>query len=398
MALGEAVSDAFSEHPSLRLGGRQIRDAASRLRWVLAAELLGSRHGIRPGLDPAILIGDAGSRADRQIGRVRVAARLLRCGERIGRHRVSLPLHLLFWNDFDWDGRHAIKNGLRTAVTVTMVNAFWYVTGWIHGSGAATWASLLCLLLAAHPDPWAESRAFLFGSLLAAVVGLTVRYTLLTTTGSFVLLAAVLLPIAMLAVIGRSDPRATCGLGYGFFVFVVLDPTNVMTYDLATSLNSTLAELLGMSVAVVAFAALPPPANEATLRLRARRRLVQAVRGIALNPAVLLPPPERYLAQGCARLALVGKDVGALRTAEPLLLIGLLLLALRAADDRLGRDVGRTVWARLAVAASEGEDLLRDLADLASEPLQAERIGTLAALVSGLDLTGWPILGPRERT
>ena len=51
------------------------------------------------------------------------------------------------------------------------------------------------------------------------MVGLTLRYTLLTTTGSFALLAAVLLPVAMLAVVGRADKRAIYGIGFGFFVF-----------------------------------------------------------------------------------------------------------------------------------------------------------------------------------
>ncbi|XYD07151.1 FUSC family protein [Methylobacterium sp. NMS12] len=247
------------------------------------------------------------------------------------------------------------------------------------------------------PTRGRNPRAFLVGALLAGVVGLTLRYTLLTTTGSFALLAAVLLPVAMLAVVGRADKRAIYGIGFGFFVFGVLDPKNPMTYDLADSLNTVLAELLGMAVAAIAFSALPPPVSAATLRLRARRRLVRSARGAALDPALLVPPLDRYLARGFGRLALVGADAEAARTGERLLVIGLLLLALRETDDREGRRVGRAVWARLSDPRSGAADPLHDLADRATLPLQAERIGALAALVSDLDRAGWPNLDPGVR-
>ncbi|WP_331327624.1 hypothetical protein [Methylobacterium fujisawaense] len=42
-------------------------------------------------------------------------------------------------------------------------------------------------------------------------------------------------------------------------------------------------------------------------------------------------------------------------------------------------------------------DPLRALADRATLPLQAERIGALAALVSDLDRAGWPNLDPGGR-
>ena len=396
MTLSDAITDTFGEQPSLRSGGRGIRNAAPRLRRVLAAGLLRAQLPDRPGSRSTDLIGAGGAIAIRQIGRVRISARLLRAGRRIGRRRVPFRPHLLLWNDLDWDGWHALDDGLRTAAAVLIVSAFWYVTGWTHGAGATTWASLVCVLLAAHPDPRAESRAFLVGALLAAVVGLTVRYTLLTLTGSFVLLAAVLLPIAMLAVIGRSDRRAVYGIGFGFFVFGVLDPTNPMTYDLADSLNAVLAELLGMAVAAIAFSALPQPVSAATRR-RARSRLVRSGRGAALDPAILLPPRDRYLARGFGRLGLIGADADAARTGERLLLIGLLLLALREADGREGRRVGRAVWARLVAPRSGAPAAWGALAARAPLPRPAARIGALAARRSDLDRAGWPNLDPGRR-
>lgn len=392
LTLDDAVRDAFAEHPSLRWGGQAIRDAAPRLRWVLAAELLGSRLGNEVGTHPSILIGDGCSRADMQIGRIRTAARLLHRGGRVGRRPASLPLHLLLWNDFDWDGRHAIKNGLRTAATVSLLNAFWYATGWTYGSGAVTWGGAMAAIFALHPDPAGGARDFLVGTLLAAVIGILVRYTLLTTTGDFALLAAVLLPLGILAALGWSDKRAPIGSGFAFFVFAVVGPTNVMTYDLATSLNQALAELLGIGTTVVAFTVLVPPIGEATRSLRARRRLVEGVRRAAVGSSLLMPPTDRWLARTFGRLALVQRDPETAHGGETLLLIGLLLLALRRADARLGLEVGGVVNMALtpgsSAESSPGTRLRELVSRSAVPPLEEERINAIALLVEDLNGPG----------
>jgi uncharacterized membrane protein YccC len=391
LSLDDAARDAFAEHPSLRWGGRAIRNAAPRLRWALAAELLRSRLGDAQGPSPAILIGDDGTKAYSQISRVRVAARLLRQGARIGRRPAALPLHLLLWNDYDWDGYHAVKNGIRTAATVSVLNAFWYATGWTYGSDAVTWAAVLSALAASHLDPAGDARNFLIGALLAAVVGIVVRYTLLTMTGEFILLAAILLPIGILAALGRSDPRAPAGGAFGFFVIAVIEPTNVMTYDLAASLNQVVAELLGIWVTVVAFTTLVPPIDGTTLRQRAHRRLVAGVRRAAVRNPLLLPPPDRWLARTFGRLALVQQDAEVARDGETLLLVGLLTLALRTADAEAGYEVGRIVLRALAPGPSDA-GLSGRLRLIAARPdlpaLQAARIGALAILIADLESQG----------
>ncbi len=394
-ALSGAVDDAFTEQPSLRSGGRAVFEAPSRLGRALAAALLRARLPDRVGARSTHLLGFEGVQAERQIARVRVAARVLRGGGRLGRGRVALRPHLLLWNDRDWDGRHALNNALRAVATISIVNAFWYASGWTNGSVAATWTGLLAILFASQPDPASKVWAFTVGVLLAAVVGLVAHYLLLTMTGTFAVLAAVLLPITMVAVIGRSDKRAIYGTGYAFLVLGVTNPTNVMTYDLAASLNQLLAQVLGMGMAVVAFAALPPPASAAVRRDRARRRLVRGVRSAALDPAFLLLRPGRWLDRGFGRLALIGPDADAHRSGQALLLLGLLLLALRKADDALGRTVGRLTWAALAIRRSDPTigrgTALRDLAGRTDvDHLQGERIAAIASLVEDIDLEGWP--------
>ncbi|MCQ8240175.1 FUSC family protein [Rhizosaccharibacter radicis] len=400
MALGEAVIDAFTAQPSLRSGAYPVLRAAPRLRQALAAGLLRSRLPDRAGALSSTLLGLTGGRATWQIARVQAAARALRNGRRFGRRHVTFRPHLLLWNDLDWDGIHALRNALRTVIALSLVNAVWYATEWSSGATAATWSGLLCVLLASHLDPVAESRAFFMGTILAAIVGIFVHYALLTRTGHFLFLAAMLLPVCMLAVLGRSDKRAVWGTGFGFLILGVINPTNVMSYDLAGALNEILAELFGMATAVVAFSALPPPVTDETRRWRARRRLVRGVRAVAFHPRFLLPPRDRWMARGFGRLALITGDGEAHEDAQTMLLIGLLLLALRRVDDRLGRRVAGIVWDAVAAAPAVVAERCAELDGLAAGAgavsLQGERIGALALLLRGLQLGPWPDLFRRR--
>ena len=205
LALDPAVADAFTEQPSLQTGRRAVNDAPIRLLHVLAIGLLQRRLGLSDVSEASALLGNHFAAADRQLRRVRAASRLLRAGRRAGnRHTPIRPLSI------DRDGRQAFNNAVRTAVAVSLANGFWYVSGWPTGGAAVTWTALASILLAARPNPTIATRNFLVGAALAAVVGVVVHYSILTTSGSFPLLAATLLPVCMLGALGRSDARGIC--------------------------------------------------------------------------------------------------------------------------------------------------------------------------------------------
>jgi len=203
-------------------------------------------------------------------------------------------------------------------VAVSLANGFWYVSGWPSGSGAVTWTALASVLLAARPNPTVTTRNFLVGAALAAVVGVVVHYSVLTTTGSFPLLAAVLLPVLMLAALGRSDARAVSGGGYGLVVLGIIEPTNVMQYQLDATLNDVVADLLGLWLAVIAFSALPPPASVSTRRWRARRRMAKGFLASVCAPDFLRPDTDRWLARMFDRLTQVGDEDGACAIVAPM--------------------------------------------------------------------------------
>jgi uncharacterized membrane protein YccC len=382
LALDPAMADAFTEQPSLQTGRRAVNDAPIRLLHLLAIGLLERRLGLRDGSQASALLGNNFAGADRQLRRVRSASRLLRAGRRAGnRHTPVRPLSI------DRDGRQAFNNAVRTAVAVSLANGFWYVSGWPSGAAAVTWAALASMLLATRPNPAIATRNFLVGAALAAVVGVVVHYSILTTSGSFPLLAAVLLPVCMLGALGRSDARAVSGGGYGIVVLNIVGPTNVMQYQLDATLNGVVADLLGLGLAVIAFSALPPPASTSTRRWRAKRRMAKGFRASVCAPDFLRPDTDRWLARMFDRLTQIGGEDGATNGGQTLLLAGLLVLALRREDADLGREVRASVQAKGLNAGSA----LRQLANHVDRTaLQHDRIVALSLLLGADELKLWP--------
>jgi uncharacterized membrane protein YccC len=388
LALDSAVADAFTEQPSLQTGRRAVSDAPIRLLHLLAIGLLERRLGLRDGSEASTLLGNHFAGADRQLRRIRSASRLLRAGRRAdNRHTRVRPIAI------DRDGRQAFNNAVRTAVGVSLANGFWYVSGWPSGAGAVTWTALASMLLAARPNPTVATRNFLIGAALAAVVGIVVHFSVLTTSGNFPLLAAVLLPVCILAALGRSDARAVSGGGYGLVVLNIVGPTNIMQYQLGATLNEVVATLLGLGLAVIAFSALPPPASASTRCWRAKRRMVKGFHASACAPDLLRPDTDRWLARMFDRLSQVGVEDGAANGGQALLLAGLLVLALRCEDADLGRQVRAIVKAKGPNAGSA----LRQLADrVAGTALQHDRLVALSLLIGAGELEFWPGLGRKH--
>ena len=380
LALQDAIADAFTEQPSLQTGGIPIHEAPLRLLHLLAIGMLGRRMGNPPDADPSALLGHAVAVEANQDARVRVAARVLRSGRRLGHRRA--PVRALAV-DRDW--RQAGKNALRTALAVSLVNGFWYFSGWPYGASAATWAALVGVLFAARTDAADAARTFMLGATVAAIVAVGVDDVVLVGAGDVVVFACVMLPVGIAGALGRTDKRAVIGGGFGMLVFTLIGPTDVMHYQLAQTSNEIEADLIGMGVAVVAFSALPPPASPAPHRWRAKRRLAAGLQAVARRPRCLLPDADAWLIPNAERLASLGGEPEPVRAAGwSVLLAGLVLLALRRDDDGLGRAVG----AALSDTGRRGGPALDRLAATAP-PLQRARIDVVAHLL-GPTVHDWP--------
>ncbi len=373
LTLDTAVADAYAEQPSLRVGGHAVAATPGALLAVLGSGMLEARIAHLRSPLAGRLLGWEVKRADWRLLRARAVARILARGGRIGLRRApAQPLPL------DRDGRLAFNNGLRTAVAVSLTNAFWYFSEWPSGGTAVTFAALVSALLAARDNAAKAALDFLLGAALAYVIGIAAHYIILTSSGAFGLLAAVILPIGMMGAMGRFDSRAVISGGFGITVFTALEPLNVMQYDLAASLNGALASLLGIGTAVLAFSSLPPPASPATRHARAKRRMVNALHALVRRPRVLLPKPEQWCAPMFERLALIAPDgAETLAGGKTLMLVGLLMLALRASDEDGGRRIGKVLAAEGFHPGPEFQEIAAAFPAGSVQALRAETIGTL---------------------
>jgi uncharacterized membrane protein YccC len=228
---------------------------------------------------------------------------------------------------------------------------------------------------------------FLAGAALAALVGGFVHYLALTSTGNFMLLAVTILPVCLLAALGQAKGRSAAGAGYGILVLDVIGPTNPMQYPLDETLNTIMADLCGLALAVVAFTSLPPPASAPVRQKRVMLRMQRATAIVSFWPAWMLSVPEAWLSRMFDRIAkLQTSDPSILHQARIFLLTGTLLLALRRGDDALGRRVGRLVWTEPSIRGPA----LRALAGGIADGLQRSRILALSQLIEGRDLNMWP--------
>jgi uncharacterized membrane protein YccC len=376
-ALDRNITDALTEHPSLRMGAGRICRAPPLLLRLIAENLY------RVCLGQPIQSG--------RFDRVAAVVRSFEPHSRPGFHFAAYrPLAI------DRDTTQAANNALRTIIGVSAMNAFWYESHWSAGATATTWTALICTLLSTRPNAATSARNFLFGGTLAVVVGVSLHYLVLTATGSYMLLAALLFPCLFLAALARSDSQAKVGPGFALVVFGAISLENMMSYDLGSSFNTALAQLVGLGTAVVAFSALPPPASSKTRRERVMRRMVRDVYAVAQRPTLLLPPSDKWLARMFDRLDQIETEGAAIRAAGiTLILVGHRLLALRELDDDLGRRAGQILMKNSGPNSGVCSSLKRLASDPAGtgNPKALRGIFEIATLIEAGSpaMSAWPV-------
>jgi uncharacterized membrane protein YccC len=167
----------------------------------------------------------------------------------------------------------AALTGVRSALAVAITSAFWVVTAWPTGATAVIIVATACSLLASLEQPVIATLALAPVVLIAIAPVFTTLFYLLPLASDFPSMAAALAPLLLTCGFLMAVP----GLGpFGLFVVVyfcvVSNIDNVMPYDSAGFLNSSLAILVGIGAAVVMFATFFPE-TPARLERRFRRQL-----------------------------------------------------------------------------------------------------------------------------
>ncbi len=170
------------------------------------------------------------------------------------RHRPTRPAPRL--NLFTARG-DALIAGLRAVLAMLALNAFWISTAWPQGGGAATIACVACALFATAPQPQRAVLQMGLGFALGLIAATLLNLVVLPLLSGFAGLALGLLPFICGGLWLASRPTSA-GLGIAFCMMLsnALPLQNFMHYDGVLLLNNGLSQLLGLSVAGIAFSLL----------------------------------------------------------------------------------------------------------------------------------------------
>ena len=168
----------------------------------------------------------------------------------------------------------AFWTGVRAALAVFFVSAFWILVDWPHGSTAAVLGALATARLAtmAPAVPIAAAGTMIFG--LSWIPAFIVVDVLLPFADGFSMFALVVAPILFFYAFLMAHKR-TMLIGYlSVLLFASAGEfTDRMTYDPVNLVNTTIAAVIAAATALVLWAIVAPATSQA-----ARRRFVRAIR------------------------------------------------------------------------------------------------------------------------
>src|SRR5882757_3340475 len=149
----------------------------------------------------------------------------------------------------------AVLTGLRSALAVGITSAFWFATAWPTGPTAIVVAAVLCSLLASTEQPDKISMAAAATVLIAAAPVFATQFYLMPLAVDFPSMAVALAPLMLTCGFIMAQPQiGPLGLLSAVYFAFASNIDNVMTYDAVAFLNSSLAILVGIAVALVLFA------------------------------------------------------------------------------------------------------------------------------------------------
>ncbi|MBV9530273.1 MAG: FUSC family protein, partial [Bradyrhizobium sp.] len=161
----------------------------------------------------------------------------------------------------------AVLTGIRSALAVGIIAAFWFVTSWSTAPTAIVVAAVLCTLLAPMEQPDKLSIAAGVCILVAAIPVFATQFYLMPLAVDFLSMALTIAPLMLVCAFLMAQPRiGVFGLLGAVYFAYASNIDNVMTYDAAAFLNSSFAILVGVTVAGVMFAIFFPESPAGAVR------------------------------------------------------------------------------------------------------------------------------------
>ncbi|MFC0400744.1 FUSC family protein [Paraburkholderia rhizosphaerae] len=174
-------------------------------------------------------------------------------------------------------------SGMRAAIVMCVLGAFWIATAWPSGTTLTLNAAATCALASSSPNPPRMAWQMGLGTTLASLMAMIVTFGIYPHIDGFWLLCAALTPFLAFGVFMTTRPKLVgYGMGYCIFFCFLAGPDNLEVYEPITFMNDALALVLSMLVTAVAFAVLLPPSTpwlRNRLLVDLRRQVVAGCRG-----------------------------------------------------------------------------------------------------------------------
>lgn len=175
----------------------------------------------------------------------------------------------------------ALLATVRTTLTMAALAIFWISSAWPFGASAMLIATIFAGLFASAPNPSKAVRATFIGYLFGMTASFICLFGVLTRMDGYGLFVAGTTPFLMIGLALMAWPATTpIGVGYGIGFVYILGAKNQMVFDAAHFMNDTIAQLVGVATAAIAFVFVPPAFGSPWFRRRQFERLRRQV-GVA---------------------------------------------------------------------------------------------------------------------
>ena len=166
----------------------------------------------------------------------------------------------------------------RTTLTLLALGAFWIASAWPMGSSAIAIATAFAGLFASAPNPTAIVYRTLIGYATGLFAGFICVFFVLTRMDGYLLLVVGSAPFLMAGLAMMARPSvAAIGMGYSISFAFILSLSNRMVFDPTQFINQSIAQIVGIAAAAIAFIGMPAAIGSRWLRRRQLERLRRQV-------------------------------------------------------------------------------------------------------------------------
>jgi uncharacterized membrane protein YccC len=282
----------------------------------------------------------------------------------------------------------AFAAGLRAALALLILALAWYGLNWPSASGAVILTVVFCALASSSPFPEEMIRSTTQGFVIAIPFAFICAFMMLNHVEGYLMLVLAMAPFLALSTYATTW-RRTLGIGTGFNLMFaqIIAPENMMRFNVVSFFNDSIAQIVGLVLALLMFALILPEHRQGS-----RRHIAEALWDETLRLCTGERPHMREHFESRIRDLLNQLSMAARGAASPatrlvlnqaivLLELGHAILDLRAVSAR---------WPAGHPVRAAQEQCIAVLADYFRQPLPIRHAQALAATTVAINaLCDW---------